>query len=199
MLFSDFRARGPISIPNSAGCAPFYPREERWMRFEQVVWVWVMVIFRWLCFLFSSIEATLIDDQQLFPDRTIWSWPLNRKIRMPRTCQNLGVEPSTKLLPIAFRKKSFPLLPVLSFNLYKSTITFFIFHQSPCLWLIASLEAFCFYVNLGFQILIYFKSSWLVGWLVVFYGISTFVGHSTPNSVYVYIRIQPKISKRILR
>ena len=30
---------------------------------KQVVWVWVMVIFRWL-FLFSSIEANLIDEQQ---------------------------------------------------------------------------------------------------------------------------------------
>ena len=36
----------------------------RWViRFEQVVWMCVMVIFRWL-FLFSSIEATLIDEQQ---------------------------------------------------------------------------------------------------------------------------------------
>ena len=39
----------------------------------------------------------------------------------------------------------------------------------------------------------------LVGWLVDFCGISTFVGHSAPNSVYIYIHIQPKISKRILR
>ena len=38
-----------------------------------------------------------------------------------------------------------------------------------------------------------------VGWLFGFYGISTFVGHSTPNSVYIYKHIQPKISKRILR
>ena len=37
------------------------------------------------------------------------------------------------------------------------------------------------------------------GWLLGFYGISTFVGYSTPNSVYIYIHIQPKISKRILR
>ena len=39
----------------------------------------------------------------------------------------------------------------------------------------------------------------LVGWLFGFYGISTFVGHSTANSVYIYIHIQPKISKQILR
>ena len=39
----------------------------------------------------------------------------------------------------------------------------------------------------------------VVGWLFGFYGISTFVGHSTSNSVYIYIHIQPKISKRILR
>ena len=35
----------------------------RAMSFGQVVWVWVMVIFRWL-FLFSSIDTTLIDEQQ---------------------------------------------------------------------------------------------------------------------------------------
>ena len=42
--------------------------------------------------------------------------------------------------------------------------------------------------------------SWLVGWLVgwILRHIH-FVGHSTPNSVYIYIHIQPKISKRILR
>ena len=33
------------------------------VQFGLVVWVWVMVIFRWL-FLFSSTEATLIDEQQ---------------------------------------------------------------------------------------------------------------------------------------
>ena len=35
----------------------------RAMWFMYVVWVWVMVMFRWL-FLFSSIEATLIEEQQ---------------------------------------------------------------------------------------------------------------------------------------
>ena len=44
--------------PTSAGRAPFLL-----VRFMYVVWVWVMVIFWWL-FLFSSIEATLIDEQQ---------------------------------------------------------------------------------------------------------------------------------------
>ena len=57
--------------PNSAGRAPFLPAG-RAMRFGQMVWVWVMVFFRWL-FFFSSIEATLIDEHQLFPNRTIWS------------------------------------------------------------------------------------------------------------------------------
>ena len=54
--------------PTSAGCIPFLPTR-RAMRFMYVVWVWVMVIFRWLI-LFSSIEATVIDKQQYFPDRT---------------------------------------------------------------------------------------------------------------------------------
>ena len=48
--------------PTSAGRASFLPAQ-RAKRFVLVVWVWVMVIFRWLC-LFSSIESTLIDDQQ---------------------------------------------------------------------------------------------------------------------------------------
>ena len=48
--------------PTSAGRAPFLPAR-RAMRFGHVVWVWVMVIFRWL-FLFSSTEATLIDELQ---------------------------------------------------------------------------------------------------------------------------------------
>ena len=56
--FSNTEARAPTS----AGRAPFLP-VWRARRFMYVVWVWVMVIFRWL-FLFSSIEATLIDEQQ---------------------------------------------------------------------------------------------------------------------------------------
>ena len=56
--FSNTEARAPTS----AGRAPFLP-VRRAMRFMYVVWVRVMVIFRWL-FLFSSIEATLIDEQQ---------------------------------------------------------------------------------------------------------------------------------------
>ena len=56
--YSNTEARAPTS----AGRAPFLPAR-RAMRFMYVVWVWVMVIFRWL-FLFSSIEATLIDEQQ---------------------------------------------------------------------------------------------------------------------------------------
>ena len=56
--FSNTEARAPTS----AGRAPFL-LARRAMRFVYVVWVWVMVIFRWL-FLFSSIKATLIDKQQ---------------------------------------------------------------------------------------------------------------------------------------
>ena len=56
--FSNTEARAPAS----AGRAPFLPARKA-MRFGQVVWVWVMVIFWWL-FLFSFTEATLIDEQQ---------------------------------------------------------------------------------------------------------------------------------------
>ena len=56
--FSNTEARAPTS----AGFAPFLPAR-RAMQFGQVVWVSVMVIFRWL-FLFSSLEVTLIDEQQ---------------------------------------------------------------------------------------------------------------------------------------
>ena len=51
--FSNTEARAPTSV----GHAPFLP-VRRAMRFMCVVWVWIMVIFRWL-FLFSSIEATV--------------------------------------------------------------------------------------------------------------------------------------------
>ena len=60
-LSSDF-SNTEARVPTSAGRTPFLPAR-RAMRFMYVVWVWVMVIFRWL-FLFSSIEATLIDEQQ---------------------------------------------------------------------------------------------------------------------------------------
>ena len=46
-------------------CPPFL-LAWRVMWFMYVVWVWVMVIFQWL-FLFSSIEATLIDDSSSSP------------------------------------------------------------------------------------------------------------------------------------
>ena len=58
--FSNTKARAPTS----AGHAPFLP-VRRAMRFMYVVWVCVIVIFWWLfLFLFSSIDATLIDEQQ---------------------------------------------------------------------------------------------------------------------------------------
>ena len=75
--FSNTDARAPTS----AGRTPFLPAR-RAMQFWQVVWLWVMVIFRWL-FLFSSIDGTLIDEQQWFLDRTNRSWPLNRRVHTP--------------------------------------------------------------------------------------------------------------------
>ena len=56
--FSNTKARALTS----AGRAPILPAR-RAMRFIHVVWLCVLVIFRWL-FFFSSIEANLIDEQQ---------------------------------------------------------------------------------------------------------------------------------------
>ena len=56
--FSNTVAKAPTS-----GDAPLYLPTRRAMQFWKAVWVWVIVIFRWL-FLFSSIEAPLIDQQQ---------------------------------------------------------------------------------------------------------------------------------------
>ena len=98
-----------------------------------VVWVWIMVIFRWL-FLFSPTETTHIDELQLFSDRTNRSCPLNRGIHTPWTMLGIVLSrhrvyqlafTSTKLLPMAFDKRnfkkkklSFPCFS-LSFNLVK--------------------------------------------------------------------------------
>ena len=80
--FSNTEARAPIS----AGRAPFLPAR-RAMRFMYVVWVWVMVIFRWL-FLFSSIEAT--HRWVAVVARSNWqSWALSRKTHTSRT--RLGI------------------------------------------------------------------------------------------------------------
>ena len=108
-----------------------------------LIWVWVMIIFRWL-FLFSSMEAIFVKELQWFPDRTIWSWPLNRRIFMPITWLGMALNrhrvcplafTSTMLLPMASEKKSFPFLPVISFNLVKvhNHLFFSKFHQSPYL------------------------------------------------------------------
>ena len=51
---TDFSNAG-ARTPSSAGRTHFLPAR-RAMRFGQVVWVWVMVIFQWL-FLFSSIKS----------------------------------------------------------------------------------------------------------------------------------------------
>ena len=47
--------------PTSAECVPCL-NVWRVMRLGQTVWIWVMVIFRWLFFLSSSIDVTLIDE-----------------------------------------------------------------------------------------------------------------------------------------
>ena len=56
--FSNTEARAPTSAGRT-----LFLHARRAIRFGHVVWVYVMVIFRWL-FLFSSIEATLIDELQ---------------------------------------------------------------------------------------------------------------------------------------
>ena len=76
--FSNTEARAPTS----GGRAPFFLPARRAMRFMHVVWVWVMIIFRWL-FLFSCIEANLIDEQQYIPDET--NYPERWTVRFIRT------------------------------------------------------------------------------------------------------------------
>ena len=53
-----------------------YPREIRC----RLIWIRVMVIFRWLFFV-SSKDATFVDELQYFPDWTIWSWSLTNEVR----------------------------------------------------------------------------------------------------------------------
>ena len=45
---ADFSITG-ARVPVPVGRTPFLPRR-RAMRFRRVVWIWVMVIFQWLCF-----------------------------------------------------------------------------------------------------------------------------------------------------
>ena len=112
-----------VRAPTSIGCVPFLS-VQRAMQFGLVVWVWVMVIFWWL-FLFSSLEAILIDEQQLFPDWTIWSLLLNHRIHIPKAWLGIGLNCqrvylltfiSTMLLSMAFEKIS-PLLLLSSVNI----------------------------------------------------------------------------------
>ena len=78
--FSNTEARAPTS----AGRAPFLPAR-RAMRFMYVVWVWVMVIFRWLFFILiyrshSYRRAAVVP-------RSNWhSWALSRKTHTFRKC-----------------------------------------------------------------------------------------------------------------
>ena len=60
--FSNFRLSSVDNF-SAPGRAPFFLPVQRAMRFRHVVWVWFLVIFRWL-FLFSTKEAALIDEQQ---------------------------------------------------------------------------------------------------------------------------------------
>ena len=58
---ADFRTLRPGLQPQQD--APFFLPVQRATRFGSVLWVSVVVIFRWL-FIFLSIEATLIDEKQ---------------------------------------------------------------------------------------------------------------------------------------
>ena len=109
--FSNFYLSSVADFLNTEASrtCPFFTRVK-----SKVVWVWVMVIF-WQLFLFSSIEATLTDEQQLFSNRTIWSWPLNCKIHTPRTWLGISLNHqrvyllafmSTMLLSMAFKKNN---------------------------------------------------------------------------------------------
>ena len=113
--FSNTEARAPTSAGRTLF---FYPREER------VVWAWVMLIFRWL-FLFSFTQATLVDEQQSFPNRTIWSWPLNHRIQMHRTWLGFVLSrqrvylltfTSTITLPMIFENKNIYFTPSASLS-----------------------------------------------------------------------------------
>ena len=97
-----------------------------------------------------------------------------------------------------FSDKSFSLLIYISLGWYN----FLFSNKSLSLLIYLSLCLYIFlFADITFSYLRYFSLmvGWLFGWLFGIYGISTFVGHSTPNSVYIYIHIQPKISKRISR
>ena len=114
-LVADF-SNADVRAPTSAGRAPFLP-VRRAMQFGQVVWVWVMVIFWWLL-LFSSIEATFIDEQQQFLERIIWSWLQNRWIYTPGT--RLGIALNYQRF-CQFALTSTMLLPMVLENLFLSS------------------------------------------------------------------------------
>ena len=94
----------------------------------------VIVIFCWL-FLFSSTETTLIDELQCFPDRTIRSRPLKRRVRTPRTWLGIALS-HQKVYPLAFtsnmllKKHSFFQAAVVSILLYGCTTWLFLFSST---------------------------------------------------------------------
>ena len=101
---------------------------------------------------------------------------------------------------ISLLKKKCPYIQWISlFSLLESILSFYMLQEG--ILLVGIFCVCCLFVLFCFFFVFFFVvRSWLfVGWLVGFYGISISVGHSTSNSVYIYIHIQPKISKRILR
>ena len=100
--------------PTPAGRVPFFTRAK-----SDAVWTGGLSMghgnLSLAVFILIYISHS-IEEQQQFPDRTIWSWTLNRRIHTPRawlgiTLNRQMVHPlaftSTMLLPMAFEKRFF--------------------------------------------------------------------------------------------
>ena len=101
-------------------------------------------------FLFSSIEATRIDEQQYFPDQRIWSWALSFGICTPNTWLGMSLT-RYRVFPSLCLSCCFPWLSkkhsgiLLCLNLYysiKADIIMYYLQQKtrkhmsyhPCRW-----------------------------------------------------------------
>ena len=132
------------------------------MRFGHVVWEWVMVIFRWLCFIFVHRShrkrgiAVVPQISYLILAVVPWDSSTQHLVRHA-VGPSLGSSAftSTSLLPMASEvylennliPSPFPYKFLLSIS--PQLLYFLRLSGSPYLCFIATLKAFCFYVNLG--------------------------------------------------